>query len=110
MKKLLAIVFSLSILAAGGVRAEDMPTYRLVIKDGRLFPTTLEVAANTKFRLEVRNEGPGAAEFESIELKKELVLAQGVTRNLVFHPLKPGSYKFFDEFHAETAQGVIVAK
>jgi hypothetical protein len=90
--------------------ADDLPTFLLVIKDGRLFPETLEVPAHTKFRLEVRNEGPGAAEFESLELKKETVLAPGVTRKLVFHPLKAGSYKFFDEFHPDTAQGRIVAK
>ena len=43
-------------------------------------------------------------------MRKELVLAPGVTRKLVFYPLKPGSYKFFDEFHPETAQGRIIAK
>ena len=45
-----------------------------------------------------------------LELKKELVLAPGVTRNLVFFPMKPGTYKFFDDFHPETGQGRIVAK
>ncbi|MFV0372017.1 MAG: cupredoxin domain-containing protein [Azonexus sp.] len=90
--------------------ASDMPTFLLVMKNGRLYPETIEVPANTRFRLEVRNEGPGASDFESLELRKELVLAPGVTRKLVFYPLKPGSYKFFDEFHPETAQGRIVAK
>jgi hypothetical protein len=90
--------------------ADDMPTIQLLMKDGRLFPETLEVPANTRFRLQIRNEGPGAAEFESLELRKETVLAPGVTRTLVFHPMKPGSYKFFDEFHQATAQGKIVAK
>lgn len=90
--------------------ADDMPTIQLLMKDGRLFPETLEVPANTKFRLQIQNEGPGAAEFESIELRKETVLAPGVTRALVFHPMKPGTYKFFDDFHPETAQGKIVAK
>lgn len=90
--------------------ASDMPTIHLLMKDGRLFPETLEVPANTKFRLTVKNEGPGAAEFESLELRKETVLAPGITRSLVFHPMKPGTYKFFDDFHPETAQGRIVAK
>jgi hypothetical protein len=90
--------------------ADDMPTFKLVMKQGRLFPETLEVPANTRFRLEIRNEGPGAAEFESLKLRKESVLAPGVTRTLVFYPLKPGSYPFFDDFHADTAQGQIVAK
>lgn len=97
-------------LAGGPVRAADMPTFQLLMKNGRLYPETIEVPANTRFRLQVKNEGPGAAEFESLELRKELVLAPGVTRNLVFHPMKPGTYKFFDEFHQDTAQGRIVAK
>lgn len=111
MKPLISLAALLALtLTVNSANADDMPTYRLLMKDARLFPATLEVKANTKFRLEVRNEGPGAAEFESLELKKELVLAPGVTRSLVFFPLKPGVYKFFDEFHPETAQGQIVAK
>lgn len=104
------LLLALSLFTAPAVRAEDLPTFQLVIKGGRLFPETLEVPANTKFRLQIKNEGPGAAEFESLELRKEKVLAPGVSSNLIFHPLKPGTYKFFDEFHADTAQGRIVAK
>lgn len=106
---LLSVVFGL-LLTSGAAVADDMPTFKLLMKDGRFFPEMLEVPANTRFRLEVKNEGPGATEFESLELKKELVLAPGVTRNLVFFPMKPGSYKFFDDFHPETGQGRIVAK
>lgn len=95
---------------ATGAFADDMPTYRLRLKEGRFLPDTVEVAANTRFRLEVSNEGPGASEFESLELKKELVLAPGVTRSLVFFPLKPGTYRFFDDFHPQTGQGRIVAR
>ena len=100
----------LTALALPTHAADDMPTIDLLMKDGRLFPETLEVPANTKFRLTIRNEGPGAAEFESLELRKETVLAPGVTRSLICHPMKPGTYKFFDDFHPETAQGRIVAK
>lgn len=103
-------VLSLLLAVAAPLAAAELPTFLLVIRDGRLFPETLEVPANTRFRLTIRNEGPGAAEFESLELKKESVLAPGVSRNLVFYPMKPGSYHFFDEFHADTAQGQIIAK
>ncbi len=97
-------------LASTAAFADDLPTYNVLMKDGRIFPDTLEVPANTRFRLEVKNEGPGAAEFESLELKKELVLAPGVTRTMVFVPMKPGIYKFFDDFHLETGQAKIVVK
>ena len=108
MKK--ALFSAALFLCLGSTFADDLPTYKLLMKDGRITPETLEVPANTRFRLEVRNESSSAAEFESLELKKELVLAPGVTRNLVFFPMKPGSYKFFDDFHPETGQGRIVAK
>jgi hypothetical protein len=104
-----AVVFSFFLLPVAA-QAEDMPTFKLRMKGGHFFPEVLEVPANTRFRLELKNEGPGATEFESIELKKEKVLAPGATSNLVFFPLKPGSYKFFDDFHPNTAQGRIVAQ
>lgn len=107
-KKLFAALAML--VATGMAWSDDMPTYTLVMTDGKLQPSTLEVQANVRFRLEVRNEGKGAAEFESLELKKELVLAPGVTRKLVFAPMKAGSYKFFDDFHPDVAQGQIVAR
>ena len=106
---LISVVFAL-FFAPTVALADDMPTFKVLMKDGGIFPNTVEVPANTRFRLEIRNEGPGAAEFESLELKKELVLAPGVTRNMVFFPMKPGSYKFFDDFHPETGQARIVAK
>jgi len=101
---------ALLLTGAPSARANDMPTIKLLIKGGRFLPATLEVPANTKFRLEITNEGPGPEEFESAELKKEKVVAAGVTTNLIFQPLKPGRYKFFGEFHPDTAQGQMVAK
>lgn len=92
------------------VQAQEMPSFNLLIKAGHFIPETLEVPANTKFRLLIKNEGPGAEEFESVELKKEKVLAPGASSFLIFQPLKPGSYKFFGEFHPDTAQGRIVAR
>ncbi|MEI7429347.1 MAG: cupredoxin domain-containing protein [Betaproteobacteria bacterium] len=97
-------------LTATAAFADDLPTYKLLMKGGRFIPETIEVPAQTRFRLEVKNEGPGATEFESLELKKELVLAPGVTRSLVFFPMKPGTYKFFDDFHPDTGRGQIVVK
>jgi hypothetical protein len=96
--------------ALAPVHAEDMPSFNLVIRAGHFIPETLDVPAGTKFRLLIRNEGPGAEEFESIELKKEKVLAPGAQSFLIFQPMKPGTYKFFGDFHPETAQGRIVAR
>lgn len=109
--RLAGMLIALSGLATGTpALAEDMPSFNLVIRAGRFIPETIEVPANTKFRLLIKNEGPSAEEFESIELRKEKVLGPGASSFLIFQPLKPGTYKFFGEFHPETAQGRFVAK
>lgn len=87
-----------------------LPAYKLTIKDGYFEPETITVAARTRFKIVITNEGPGPEEFESKELRKESVIAAGVTRSVVFAPLKPGSYRFFGEFHPDTAQGQIVVE
>lgn len=104
-----AAVLLFAVLAAGTAQAQEMPTFKLEMKGGRFEPTEIVVPANTRFKLMLHNLGPDAEEFESLELKKEKVLAAGATSFLVFAPLKPGRYRFFGEFHPETAQGHIVA-
>jgi len=99
-----------ALVATAPSYADDLPTFTLVIRAGHFVPDMIEVPANTKFRLLIKNEGPGAEEFESIELRKEKVLAPGASSFLVFMPLKPGSYRFFGDFHPATAQGRFVAK
>ena len=90
--------------------AEELLSVKLITRDGRFYPDTIEVPAGRRFKLVITNEGPGPEEFESVVLKKEKVLAAGATSFLVFAPLKPGTYPFFGEFHPDTAQGRIVAK
>lgn len=98
------------LLASAAALAQELPTFNLVIRSGHFVPETIEVPANTKFKLQIRNEGPGAEEFESVELRKEKVLAPGASSFLIFQPLKAGTYKFFGEFHPQTAQGKFIAK
>ena len=104
------LLFAFGLSASQMVRAEDMPTFNLVAKAGYFKPETIEVPANTKFRLVVKNEGPEAVEFEMTNPMKEKVLAPGTERSLVFQPLPPGTYPFFGEFHLQTAKGRIIAK
>ncbi|HXZ53029.1 MAG TPA: cupredoxin domain-containing protein [Burkholderiales bacterium] len=106
--RLIAVLVLLG--ACAGARADELSTFTLVAKDGRFAPETLVVPANTRFRLVIRNEGPGPEEFESDSPKKEKVLAPGVSSFLIYAPLPPGRYPFFGEFHPETARGEIVAR
>jgi heme/copper-type cytochrome/quinol oxidase subunit 2 len=91
------------------VSAQPMATFNLTLKDGVMSPRRLEVPANRPVKIVLVNSGRSPAEFESLQLRKEKVLAPGVTSFVVFQTLSPGEYKFFDDFHP-SATGVIVAK
>ncbi len=107
----LSLGAALALLALPLAAAADDPMiFQLTAKNGRFYPATIEVPAGKRFRLVVRNEGPGPEEFESVELRKETVLAPGVTRAILFAPMRPGTHKFFGEFHPDTAKGQIIVK
>lgn len=90
--------------------AAPLPTYELAISDGRFTPPSLTVPAGQRFKIIVRNVGQGPIEFESLPLRVEKVLGPGVTSFVVIHPLKPGRYTFFDEFHLDLPGGYIEAQ
>ena len=103
----------LLLVALAGVTAPalaDEPTFKIDIKDGVITPLAIEVPANTRIRLEITNSGSSPAEFESVQLKKEKVIAGGNTSVMVIRTLDPGSYDFFDDFHIDMPHAKIIAK
>jgi hypothetical protein len=68
------------------------------------------VPAGAKFQLKVKNTDDTADEFESVDLNREKLVAPGQTITVFLGPLTAGEYKFFGDFHQDTAQGVLVAK
>lgn len=107
-------IFWISLLCALGfasyAQAADLPTFRLEMQDGRYQPARLEVPAGQRIKIEIYNVGKTPAEFESIPLRKEKVLAPGAASFVVIAPLAAGEYRFFDDFHPAAPQGVIVAR
>ncbi|MDO9322608.1 MAG: cupredoxin domain-containing protein [Pseudomonas sp.] len=111
MKLYPLLLAALSSVALSGVAlAAPLPSYELQIRDGHFTPASLQVAAGQRFKIIVHNLGQGPVEFESTPLRIEKVLSPGVRSFVVIHPLKPGSYGFFDEFHPELPPGVIEAR
>ncbi len=100
----------LGLAFSSGLRAEEEPVFTIEFHDGKVMPLRVEVPANRRFKLELRNSGSTPAEFESEELRKEKVLAPDSTSVLVFRTLDPGEYEFFDEFHPDAPKAVLVAK
>ncbi|HXK54334.1 MAG TPA: cupredoxin domain-containing protein [Hyphomicrobiales bacterium] len=99
-----------AIFAPKMAASEETPTFTLEMKDGVLTPDRIEIPADTTVKIIIRNTGTTPAEFESLRLRKEKVLGPGVESFIVIRRLSPGEYPFFDEFHMETGQGVIIAR
>lgn len=109
----LPAVLLVGLLMAGilqTAQAQEMPSFSVVAKDGRLTPEQIEVPAGRRIKLVVRNEGRGPIEFENLDLRVEKVLAPGATSFVVTPPLKPGAHTFIDEFHPETGKMQLIAK
>jgi hypothetical protein len=104
-------LFSLALVSATVVPAgAEEPTYTLVIKDHKFQPAEIEVPANQKIALIVRNEDPTPEEFESTELRREKVVSGGQQITVYIGPVKAGRYEFFGDFNPTTARGHLIAK
>ena len=97
-------------LFTGSAAFAAEPVITLSIHDHKFEPAELQVPANLKVKLIIRNLDSSAEEFESYELKREKVIP-GNTEGVVFiGPLAPGSYPFFGDFNQATAQGRVIVK
>ncbi len=103
-----AVLLGVMALGFHPARADDLPL--VVFKNHRFVPATLNVPAGRRFKLHVMNSDSTADEFESTDLNREILVPPGSTITVFLGPLDPGSYKFFGDFHQDTAQGVLVAK
>jgi hypothetical protein len=103
------LIALLPLLVAGHARAADPPVFSLTIRNHQFEPAQLEVPADTKIELHIRNADPTPAEFESAEMHREKVVTGGQEITVFVGPLRAGSYEFFDDFHP-TARGHVVAR
>ena len=100
-----------SLLALSSVaQADEKPVFNLAIKDHKYVPDTLKVPANQEFKIVVENQDKTPEEFESTDLKREKIVGGGSKINVNINALKPGEYKFFGDFHQDSAQGKVIAE
>ncbi|MEO8809474.1 MAG: cupredoxin domain-containing protein [Rhodanobacter sp.] len=92
------------------VFATDVPMYTLTIKNHRYEPTTLKVPADTKIKIKVVNNDSTPEEFESSDFNREKIVMPNGSITVFVGPLKAGKYKFFGDFHQDTAQGILIAE
>ncbi len=110
LRKSFAIALSIGLLCTGAARAADMPEYKLAIKDHKFEPVQLTAPANAKFKVLVTNLDGTPSEFESNDFNREKIVLPGSTITVFVGPLDKGSYKFFDDFHQDTGNGVLVVQ
>jgi hypothetical protein len=81
----------------------------LTIKDHRFTPDQVTAPAGERFQIEVSNQDATPSEFESSDLRVEKIVVGGGKISVMAGPLKPGTYKFYDDYHPDTAIGTITA-
>jgi heme/copper-type cytochrome/quinol oxidase subunit 2 len=109
-RAILTFAVILGLGAVQGALAAEPAMLKLVIRDHRFSPAEITVPANTPTVIQITNADPTPEEFDSPDLKVEKVIAGGQTGLVRLRPLKPGRYSFSGEYHAATAQGVVVSR
>lgn len=84
--------------------------YNVTIKDGVFTPSFINVPTKKKIKIRIKNIGTSPAEFENLSLIVEKTLGSGVESSAIIPPLRPGTYKFIDEFHIDMSGFTIRAK
>lgn len=90
--------------------AKDEIEVNIYIKDHKFYPDQLELPSNHKIRITIYNQDPTIEEFESPDLKREKIVPGHSKATIILAPLKVGVYKFYGEFHEDTAKGSIIIK
>lgn len=101
---------SVLLLWSFAARATDVPEFHLTIQDHAYQPAELKVPAGTKMKLVIENRDASPEEFESTEFNREKIVLPNSTISVYVGPLKPGSYRFFGDFHQDTAQGRLIVE
>ena len=108
----LGVLGFLMVFAAGSALAEastDPVTVALTLKDHRFMPAEVTVPAGRRIRIELTNRDAASEEFDSDDLHVEKDVTPNGKASFTVGPLRPGTYAFMGELHADTASGVLVA-
>jgi len=103
---LLAVVAAMA-LATSGFAQEPVEVH---LKNHRFTPNVIKVKANQTSVIMLHNDDDTADEFDSSSLKVEKVVPGHQKGAVRLRPLPPGKYPFMGEFHAATAQGMVISE
>ncbi len=97
------------LLLALPVAAQADQLVTLVIQNHTFSPSTFEVPAGERFRIQLTSHDESVDEFESYDMKFEKIIVPGNTITVFAGPLHPGTYTFFDDYHPDQAKGTVTA-
>ena len=89
-------------------RADDPFAISLTLKDHAFEPAEIKAPANKPIEITLKNEDDSFEEFDSNSLRTEKIVTGHQTITIKLKPLAAGRYPFQGEYHAKTAQGMLV--
>jgi hypothetical protein len=102
--------FALALLVFAPVAEADPVVIQLALKNHRFAPAEISAPANQPVTIEVVNQDPTPAEFESKSLRVEKVVAGNAKITVQIRPLAPGRYRFYDDYHEDTTEGFLIVR
>jgi plastocyanin len=90
--------------------ADDPVTIALTLKDHKFEPAEIKAPAGKPVAITLKNEDDAVEEFDSNSLHIEKIVTKGGTITIKLKPLAAGRYPFQGEYHANTAQGVLIVE
>ena len=107
---LMSLLGAAAIGASTSLASAQQASLSVSIKDHRFQPSELHAPANTPITLVVKNLDSTTEEFESKTLRVEKIVAGNGTITLQIRPLTAGRYRYFGEYHEDTAEGYLVVE
>lgn len=104
----LLLTTSSLLIAPSMTRAESKAPLQITITSKGFDPARLQIPAGKKVKIMVHNATALPAEFESYQMPVEKVVPGHTDLPVYIGPLKPGSYKFFNDFAANVTGTIIV--
>jgi Cupredoxin-like domain len=107
-----SILASALALGVGAPRslADEPAKVSITLKDHKFSPAEPTAPAGQPIVLEVSNQDGTPAEFESKVFRVEKVIVGGGSVTINLRPLRPGRYRFFDDYHEATTEGFLVVQ
>ena len=100
------LVLAVASLPCAALADAAAPT--LSIRGQAFQPASITIPAGQRVKIVVDNQDALPAEFESNDFSVEQVIPGGTALPVYIPPLKPGRYKFFNDFHPSSTGTLVV--